>query len=80
MASIRSRSGLLFMDFYCKNIRCREQTKLQDNPANRKRLQSILDRLLADILVNGDTTFSYSDYFPKSKMVKRFWQLNSLRL
>lgn len=72
MASIRSRSGLLFMDFYCKNIRCREQTKLQDNPANRKRLQSILDRLLADILVNGDTTFSYSDYFPKSKMVKKF--------
>jgi len=41
MASIRVRkeTGLLFFDFRFRGQRCREQTMLQDTPANRKRLE-----------------------------------------
>ena len=51
MGSIRSRSGKLFFDFRYRGVRCREQTKLSDTPANRKRVTNILERIEAEILV-----------------------------
>lgn len=47
MASVRNRkdTGLLFLDFYHRGIRCREQTALPDTPANRKKVQKLLDRI-----------------------------------
>lgn len=57
------------MDFRYRGVRCREQTKLSDTPANRKRAASILDRIEAEILVG---TFDYTTYFPNSKSVDRF--------
>ena len=71
MGSIRSRGKLLFIDFRYRSVRCREQTKLTDTPANRKRLSKILDRIEAEILIGS---FSYKDYFPKSKRVAEFEQ------
>jgi len=51
MGSIRSRSGKLFFDFRYRGVRCREQTKLSNNPVNRKRATTILERIEAEILV-----------------------------
>ena len=69
MASINSRNGRLFFDFRYRGKRCREQTKLQDTPANQKRLRKILDRIDAEITLG---TFDYQAYFPNSKKVKEF--------
>lgn len=49
MGSINVRSGKLLLDFRFKGERCREQTKLIDSPANKKRAKQILDRIEAEI-------------------------------
>jgi integrase len=68
MASIRVRkeTGLLFFDFRFRGQRCREQTMLQDTPANRKRLEKALDKIEADIAAG---TFDYSATFPGSRNI-----------
>ncbi len=71
MGSIRRRTdnNLLFLDFRFRDIRCREQTALPDTPANRKKVQKVLDRIEADIAAG---TFDYRKYFPASKNAARF--------
>jgi len=73
MASIRSRSNnkKLFFDFQYMSRRCREYSQLQDTPANRKRLQKILDKIEAEITLG---TFEYASYFPDSPKVEQFNQ------
>ncbi len=66
MATINERYGKLQVDFRYKGKRCREQTRYDDTPANRKKLEKILERMEAEILLD---TFVYRDYFPKSKRV-----------
>src|SRR5690606_10674858 len=74
MASINTRYGLLQVDFYYRGQRCREQTKFEDTPANRKKLEKIIERIEAEILLG---TFVYRDYFPRSKKVEFFDQQDS---
>ncbi|WP_342619561.1 DUF3596 domain-containing protein [Rhodoferax sp. GW822-FHT02A01] len=64
MGSIRSRpeTGALFLDFKFQGQRVREQTALADNPANRKRLQKVLDKIEAEIALG---TFDYEKTFNK---------------
>lgn len=71
MGSVRKRedSGLLFIDFRHKGIRCREQTALADNAANRKKVQKLLDRIEAEIRAG---TFNYSRFFPGSRNAEKF--------
>ena len=64
MGTINVRAGKLQMDFRYNGERYREQTKLPDTPANRKRVKQILDRIEAEITLG---TFKYWEYFPKSK-------------
>ncbi|MDX8396798.1 MAG: DUF3596 domain-containing protein [Mariprofundaceae bacterium] len=73
MASIRSRSAEenLFFDFIYMGKRCREQTKLSDNPANRRKLQKILDKIQAGITLG---TFNYASFFPNSSNLAKFQQ------
>jgi integrase len=47
---------MLFIDFRYRSQRCRELTALADSPANRKRLQKLLDRIEAEIAAG---TFNY---------------------
>ncbi len=77
MASIRCRkaSGNLFFDFQYKGIRCREQTLLKDTPANRRKLKSILDKIVAEITLG---IFNYADYFPNSPNIKKFAEIQVL--
>ncbi|HNB80388.1 MAG TPA: site-specific integrase [Rhodocyclaceae bacterium] len=71
MGSIRKRpdSGCLFVDFRYRGLRCREQTALSDNAANRKRLEKLLERIEADIDAG---TFEYRRYFPASNNAGKF--------
>lgn len=77
MSSIRERSGKLVFDFTYKGIRCRETSRLKDTPSNRKIANEILTRLDAEIIVG---TFCYEKYFPKSKRVALFNELNELKI
>lgn len=67
MASIRKRddNGMLFIDLRYKGKRCREQTALPDTPANRKKLEKLLERIELEIKLG---TFDYAQCFPGSKM------------
>ena len=77
MGSVRSRSGKLFFDFRYRGVRCREQTKLSDTPANRRRVTNILERIEAEILVG---TFDYATYFPTSNSTERFRYIDVVQL
>ncbi|WP_151722309.1 Arm DNA-binding domain-containing protein [Acinetobacter ursingii] len=67
MASIRARYGKLNIDFRYLNMRCRETTALEDNPQNRKKLEKVIERMEAEILLG---IFDYAKYFPKSTRLK----------
>ncbi len=73
MGSVRARqdTGLLFIDFYYRSIRCREQTALEDTPANRRKVQKLLDRIEGEISLG---TFDYQRYFPSSRNAAKFSQ------
>jgi len=77
MPSIRNRADndLLFFEFRFKGMRCREQTLLPDTPANRKKLEKVLDKIESEIAAG---TFVYVNYFPNSKAVKRLDRASAL--
>ncbi len=69
MSSINVRGGRLQLDFRYRGIRCREQTRLADTEANRRRLRKLLEKIDAEILLG---TFDYQSYFPNSAKVEQF--------
>ena len=69
MASIRNHKESLFFDFRYEGKRCREYTKLPDTPANRKRMQRVLEKLESEIALGQ---FEYSKYFPGSHNAAKF--------
>ena len=73
MGSVRTRSenNLLFIDFRYLDQRCREQTALPDTPANRKRLQKVLERIESEIAAGS---FNYRQFFPNSRQAAKFDQ------
>ncbi|ADC71652.1 integrase family protein [Thioalkalivibrio sp. K90mix] len=77
MGNIRARkeNGRLYLDFSYRKTRCREYTALDDTPSNRKRLQKMLERIEAEILVG---TFDYAKTFPNSPRAARFSQPTSV--
>ena len=76
MGSIRARqeTGKLFFDFKFKNIRCREQTTLDDTKTNRNKLQKVMDKIEAEITLGQ---FVYQNYFPNSALVEKFNQIEA---
>ena len=72
MASIRTRYKKLIVDFRYMGIRCRETTNLTDTPANRKKLEKIIEKMEAEITLG---IFNYADYFPKSDKAKEMMAL-----
>ncbi|MET4000130.1 tyrosine-type recombinase/integrase [Marinobacterium sp. MBR-109] len=71
MGKVRARkeTGNLYMDFSYMGVRCREQTALPDSPANKKKVEALLKRIEALIVLDQ---FNYADFFPTSKNVKKF--------
>lgn len=78
MGHIRARkeTGKLFFDFKYQNLRCREQTNLPNTPANMKKLEKMLERIEAEILLNQ---FDYKATFPSSKMVSKLEDIQQTR-
>jgi integrase len=66
---VRKETNRLYFDFTFQGLRCREQTALDNTPANVKRLAKMLDRIKAEILLGQ---FNYSQHFPNSKMLVKF--------
>lgn len=71
MVNVRARkdSGKLTFDFYYQGVRCREQTALDDTPANRKKMKQVAEKIAAEITLG---TFDYRKYFPTSKKAAQF--------
>ena len=65
---VRPETGRLQIDFSYKGVRCREQTKLPDTSENRKKVEQLLKRIEAEIVLG---TFDYRNYFPGSKQACR---------
>ncbi len=65
--AVRKETGKLFFDFNYLGKRCREQTALDDTPANRRKLQRILEKMEAEITLDS---FDYGRYFPNSPHAK----------
>ena len=51
--NVRPETGKLYFDFRYRNKRCREQTALDDTPANRKKLKKVLERIEAEITLGS---------------------------
>jgi integrase len=66
---VRKETGCLILDFYHQGKRCREQTALPDTPANRKKVQKLLDKM-DEAMTLG--TFDYASFFPNSKQAAKF--------
>jgi integrase len=74
MSSVRrDKEGKLFFDFRYLGIRCREYTRLVDNPKNKKIMQSALEKIEAEITLG---VFSYEATFPNSKRLQQFKEMN----
>jgi len=71
VGSIRPRkdTGKLFIDFRYQGIRCREQTLLNDNAVNRRRLEKLLSKIEREISLG---IFDYTKTFPNSSRSKTF--------
>ncbi|MFO1517559.1 MAG: DUF3596 domain-containing protein [Lysobacterales bacterium] len=71
MAKVRARpdNGLLFLDFYYRGVRCREQTALPDSSENRKKVQALLNRVTKEI---AQGSFVYLQTFPNSPKAAQF--------
>lgn len=71
MAKVRARkdNGLLFLDFYYRGVRCREQTALPDSVENRRRVQSLMSRIAKEI---KQGLFDYAATFPGSPRAAQF--------
>jgi len=69
MGSIRVRldTGTLFFDFRYRGKRCREQTTLPDTPTNRRRMDRLLEKIEAEIVLG---TLDYRKYFPNSPLAE----------
>jgi len=71
---VRPETGKLRLDFRYQGIRCREQMSLPDTPANRRKLNKMLETIQAEIKLG---VFEYRRYFPNSKMASKFPGQNS---
>lgn len=69
--NVRKDTNKLYFDFRYQGVRCREQTALDDTPANRKKMEAVLKKIEAAITLGQ---FNYADYFPGSAMAERFSQ------
>jgi integrase len=72
MGSIFPRGGFLQFDFRYKGQRCRETSSLPDNPTNRRRCDTAMKRIEAEIVLG---TFDYAAYFPDGGKVELFRSL-----
>lgn len=71
MSKVRTRpeTGTLYLDFFYRGVRCREQTALEDTATNRRQVQALLNRIEKEI---KQGLFDYAATFPGSARAKQF--------
>lgn len=60
---------MLYLDFFYRGVRCREQTTLPDTAENRRRVQSVMNRISKEI---KQGLFDYATTFPGSPRAAQF--------
>ncbi|WP_199730856.1 site-specific integrase [Luteimonas sp. 100069] len=60
---------MLYLDFFYRGVRCREQTALQDTAENRRRVQALMNRISREI---KQGRFDYAATFPGSPRALQF--------
>lgn len=60
---------MLYLDFFYRGVRCREQTALPDTTENRRRVQSLMSRISREI---KQGLFDYAATFPESPRAAKF--------
>lgn len=60
---------MLYLDFFYRGVRCREQTALHDTTANRRRVQALMNRIEKEIRTG---VFDYAATFPNSTRAAEF--------
>ncbi|MEL7968672.1 tyrosine-type recombinase/integrase [Vreelandella neptunia] len=75
MGKVRQRkeTGKLYLDFFYQGLRLREQTALKDTPTNRKKVEKLLAKIEAKILLDD---LDYAEFFPGSKNLQKL-ELNN---
>lgn len=66
---VRPETETLYLDFFFRGARCREQTALMDTPEHRKRLQTLASRIQKEI---ERGSFDYGAFFPNSPKADLF--------
>src|SRR5690554_4540110 len=74
MANIRVRkeTGKLYLDFFIKGMRFREQTMLEDTPNNHKTLERLMQTIEAKIVLNK--------FFNKKNFLKRINVIKEVKI
>ena len=66
---VRPETGKLYIDFFYRGVRCREQTDLIHTSENRKKVERLLTAAERAI---ADGSFVYANFFPGSPKATRF--------
>lgn len=78
MGKVRQRkeTGKLYLDFFYQGLRLREQTALKDTPTNRKKVEQLLAKVEAKILLDD---LDYAEFFPGSKNLQKLGLNNAAK-
>ncbi|OJA06618.1 tyrosine-type recombinase/integrase [Halomonas sp. QHL1] len=78
MGKVRQRkeTGKLYLDFFYQGLRLREQTALKDTPTNRKKVEQLLAKVEAKILLDD---LDYAEFFPGSKNLQKLGLNNTAK-
>ena len=78
MGKVRQRkeTGKLYLDFFYQGLRLREQTALKDTPTNRKKVEQLLAKVEAKILLDD---LDYAEFFPDSKNLQKLGLNNTAK-
>jgi integrase len=69
MASFHAKDGYLYIDFRWRGLRCREATRLRDNPENRTQVRRTVRQIDGEIAAR---TFDYFKWFPEGRRAALF--------
>ncbi|MCL5424900.1 MAG: tyrosine-type recombinase/integrase, partial [Gammaproteobacteria bacterium] len=69
-------TGKLYLDFFYQGLRLREQTALKDTPTNRKKVEQLLAKVEAKILLDD---LDYAEFFPGSKNLQKLGLNNAAK-
>ena len=71
---VKKETDRLYLDFTYRGVRCREFTALSNTPANRRRVQTLMEKIDREIALGR---FNFRETFPHSPRADRFDDIQS---